>query len=58
MRSYLVTAITVTWLIAGAVIFLAGRHVGETNTDGPRYAECRTFFLISEWVWVCPMERA
>ena len=56
MRHWPATTITVVWLIAAAVLFLAGMHVGRTNTDGPSYAECEHAIMGDEPVWACPEE--
>lgn len=56
MKHWPATTLTLGWLLAAVVLFMAGMHVGTTNSDGPRYVDCRTADLFGQAVWVCPMK--
>jgi hypothetical protein len=40
-RHWPLIAILVAWPLAAVTIFLSGKWVGETDSDGPRYSQCR-----------------
>ena len=46
-------AISAAWVLAGVTIFLSGKWVGETSSDGPAYSECKPIDWTGRPGWLC-----
>jgi hypothetical protein len=52
-RRWPLAALIVAWTLAAVTIFLAGRHMGETDSDGPRYSQCKPIDWTGRVGWLC-----
>ena len=58
MKGRPLIAICVAWVFAAGALFLSGKWIGETNADGPAYAQCEPIDWTGRPGWLCFTEKS